>query len=157
MLLEGLFYIIFVALIATIFEILFFIYVIFPKQYEEFNNYIKHTKGQYRLPINIPENITKYIEIFNIREHELNNKINTNIIVFVCIEIIVLILILYILYSKLDRVQLKRQCISTFITVTVLLLFQIQMYQFGIKFQYTGAYGSAEIFAIIFNELEQKC
>ncbi len=152
--LEGLFYIIFVALIVTIFELLFFLYVIYPKQYDEFYNYVKNNKVL-SIPVNIPSNITKYLEIFREREHILINKINNDIIIFICIEIFVIMLLLYIIYTK--KIILKKSILYSIITIFILLLFQIQMYYFGIKFKYIGYYGSSEILAIVFKTLELKC
>jgi hypothetical protein len=114
---NGSFYIVFVAFVMNIFEILFFTIVIFPQQTEHLIKYINSIKIFYDYKDNTKpynkfiyayKNIISQIsynnslyEVLKTREKQLNDTINSDLIIYIGFEIFLLLLLLiYILFAK---------------------------------------------------------
>jgi hypothetical protein len=73
-----------------------------------------------------------FLEVEKIRELLLNDKINNDAIIFICIEMMLFVIGIIVLFSKLKD---KKSCLPSLayalITVAILIIFQILMYNYG--------------------------
>ena len=160
--LRGLFYITLVAIVITIFELVFFITFIGPKEtssiHNYFNNFIKNVESSKNHIGDANNGLNNYIDVFIDREKILDDKINNDAVSFIILEVIILCIVLYMIYNKLYRVtstsihghDLGPVIITSVITVSILALFQINMYLFGKDYSYAG---SDEIENLIYEQL----
>ncbi len=151
---SGLIYIILVALIMTIFELLFFTLFAGPNETTTARNYVKNIKhsfsslfaGASRQPLN--QQTHDFLNVSIARENKLNKQINDGAITLIGLEIIILlmliILVWFILKSHVgtnkfwNRPQYAVQpsLFSALIVCTVIMAFQGSMYDFAQHYYY---------------------
>lgn len=169
--LRGMIYILAVAIFITVFELIFFVVYIAPQEKKNILYKLTNIKtsennkghSQYKSVDDIikmfdddKSNITSikaYINTMNDRENILNEKINNDAIAFICIEVFIFILIIYLIYNKLQTyitsdnnlniglntyygTGILSPIVNAFITTIILAIFQINMYFFAHKWKF---------------------
>jgi hypothetical protein len=142
---SGIIYIIIVSTIMTIFELIFFTTIAEPVEINAAYSFLKN----FNKPIGI-QTSQQAIDILNvsiIREDKLNKKINNDAIVFVCLEILILMLLGIIFWNVLKHSStnqywtyfwtgIQPSFFSALIVCFFIILFQASMYDFGKHFSY---------------------
>lgn len=150
--LKGLFVIFFVAFLLTIFELIFFIYLIEPVESYYIKTFLKsigkqNFRNDFRNEIRT-ETTIKYLKILNERELILNNTINSNSILVIILMIVFLFIFLLYLFYRLKYIvknmyessqnyNILPSIISGFLTLGIIGLFQVLVFNFGLAFKYT--------------------
>lgn len=133
----------------TIFELIFFIYVVSPvittnvhKLIDIYNDKDKNKLIFDKIP-EISEMISEMISIadnLNKREYELIDKLNFNSCLIVIVIVILLICILFYLYMKInDTKHILHGIKCAIITVVCLIMYQIFFYEYGLVFIYISS------------------
>lgn len=183
--LRGIVYIIAVAILITIFELVFYAVHIAPMENENIKYKINNGNNNFfgsnnnnnnkidivaeELITAVKSKISPYVNTVSERESKLNKKINNDAITFICIEIFILLLIIFIVYQKLKtyvtsdlktNIQynthhgtgLLPPIINAILTTIVLALFQLNMYFFAHKWIFPS---DSEIKYDVINDLKK--
>lgn len=138
---KGVCSVILIAFIITIFELLFYIYIVNPNIILSVNKLLNQLNQK-----QIDDRLEAILIILKEREKLLidNNNFTTYIVIIT--EIFGISLILYMLYMKLkNKKSIKEIIINSFITLTILISFQILFYYLGLNFKYMSKSGIKEI------------
>jgi hypothetical protein len=128
----------------TIFELTFFIFKLAPEENQVLQELLKDHKIIV-LPDDIEKVSSTYFNVFGTRENEMIHKINRGLVYFIILEMVILLLLLALTVVRIAginrlklpmKVYLMKPLFYTFITVAVLIFFQIFVYEFGLRFQY---------------------
>jgi hypothetical protein len=142
-LLRGIFSIILVNTIVTTFNLIFYIFVVYPTIQEAVKNSLVSSNSN-----NSENKLYKIIDVLKKREYDLIYKVNEGSYGIIVIIILLLICVLLYIYKSLSTlsktVEYKDILISSGITTCLLLCFQGLFFKFGIGFYYTGIYGPEE-------------
>ncbi len=142
-LLKGIFSILIVNTIVTVFNLVFYIFVVYPTIQEAVK---KSLISQGTSDSN--SKLYKIINIIKNREYELIGKANGGSYGIITIIILLMVCILLYIYKSLNvlskTVKYKDILISSGITTCMLLCFQGLFFKFGMNFYYTGIYGPDE-------------
>ena len=160
--LKGLFIIIFVAELLSLFELGFFLLIVEPQEKQQIINFIgsNRNKGLFNLLNSNEYEYNALMSIFNsnfstndnnviydslivlnIRENLLNTEINNysiGLMFMVVILMFVFLIIIFIKVKKTKDKEIKTSVITGLLTITIICIFQYNMYQFGLRFQYPG-------------------
>ena len=164
--LRGLFNILIVAIIVTIFELLFYYYIVAPDIVRVLDNLLTTTELPTLPPISTAppvanassppnansllvrglEYLQGILKGMSESDEELNNYTNSLKAGIMGMVVAILFVLLLWIYNKLRRnvkgdrygTDLVPATITTIITLVLLLGFQIFMYFFALKFQYTN-------------------
>ena len=157
---KGIFVLIFVAFLLTIFEMVFFKTIIEPLEKFYILKFLSNLKNIKSL-VNKLKPPDPYLKILQKKEEDLNNMINLQNMLFIVILIVFLFFILIYLFIRLKKISRKRpdiggigsSILSGLITIFVIGLFQILMFNFGRSFKYAT---SNEIQNMMNEKLEQS-
>jgi hypothetical protein len=157
--LKGVFQILLIATIISIFEIFFYIFIVKPTLLIAVNGLligiIQEPQSELEIPI-------KILDILIDNESKLSDDINMGSYMFIVIEILLLIAILCYVYLKILQLSRRKQdiniendisndnnLISTILSATIVTIilmgFQVFFFFFGRNFYYMGKYGIIEI------------
>ena len=170
--LKGLFSIFTTATLITIFELVFYIFILEPTSKEAINKLlaslgqeiIEH--DQYYEELN--DDIYNLMNVFIIREKKIVYDSMLTSYILILLEIMVLFLILCYLYLKINRYSrfedhfsnenssIKIPVISSALTISLLIPFQILFFYFGKEYSYIGKYGLEEIQGRVIKNLEDN-
>ena len=166
--LKGLFILDFVEVLLSLFEIGFFLIIIEPQEKQQIIKFIENNKNsgifsilnknEYEYPIlfNNTDNLfIDSLDVLTIRENGLNLQINNYAIGLMSLIIILLFVFLIVLVVKInalinidrdllqeqdpDEMSIRPSVITGLMTIIIIGLFQYNMYQFGLRFQYPGS------------------
>jgi len=165
--LRGLIYIIANCIIILIFELIFFVVLLAPKEYSAILSVLNSDifpKGDkklfYEIENNYGENeFKKYLEISVERENVINNLINNCYIAFISIFIFFLFIIMIFVYNSLKirtngNPNILSTIVSSIISVVIFIIpFQYIIYNYGVSFYYTT---DEEIKALMFSKLKKE-
>jgi hypothetical protein len=148
---SGLVYILVVAIIMTLFELIFFTLIICPKETQIIEEFVKNNKL-----FNVESNIVNplidplisklfgfgndsndFINVLIIRENNLISQINLHLILFIGTEILFMISLLGCIYRRIRLAHTIGNLILAIKTVVILCFFQLNMYFFAQEFLYT--------------------
>lgn len=158
-LLKGIFTILLIATIVTIFELLFYLFVVEPIVKTQINQLIS------ALTVHKLDNkIEKFLDIIIERENALISSINTGSYIIIIVEILLLSSTLFYIYLLIQRlcrkidikVDITETIINSSITILILIAYQVQYFYFGQKFLYPGVFGLEEIQARIIINLDNS-
>ncbi len=159
---KGIIYVLTIAVIMLIFEVIFFKVIILPEndkfihsKLEKLNNLVKGDRFNTNIDIagKIVANSGKEKELedvlsvkyamsntINRRELDLIENINNDLIIFMSVIIIVFVFLIYMCYKKIETVPKDVMPIASvaFLTIVILIIFQSTMYVYGHKFLYTS-------------------
>jgi len=172
---RGIFSIVLIATVLTIFEIIFFYMVVAPGVDASMNSQLdkigknlvqgsnekalklqkKHTVADAIIPeINdtvFNENIRGIFATFSEREKLLTDKINWYTKATGVLIILILMTVLYLLYSSIKsevgagNIGLKNPTYTALFTVTILIAFQILFFNFSQVYKFPGTFGTEEL------------
>lgn len=139
-LLLGFIYIFLVAFIMTLFELIFFLVIVVPQQERNIRKYIDDIDAGNGIILNSGQSQDELLDqnIFIDRENKIIDRTKESSIAFIGIEAALLIIIAFIL-TYLSRANIHDKSatyISAFLTVCILISFQIVMYYFAKKYKY---------------------
>jgi uncharacterized membrane protein (DUF485 family) len=140
---KGIFTILLINIIVTIFILTFFVKIINP-------TIVSAVKGSLRGG-NSHNTNSKLFEIINVlkkREYKLIDKNNSGTYYIIAMEILGLFCFLLYVYKRILILNKDTRFMDTFIiagiTIMFLLGFQLIFFNFGLSYQYMGKYGSDE-------------
>ncbi len=158
---RGIIYVLTIAIVMLVFEILLFKLIILPENEKFINNNLKKLNSivkndEYDQNVDIvskilenstaEKNVEDVLNVksaisdtINKREEDLIGKINTDLIIFMSLIIILFTFLIFICYYKIRDVQKDIMPIISvsILTIMILIFFQYTMYIYGHKFLYT--------------------
>lgn len=141
---KGLFSIVLIATLMTIFELFFYIFIVNPNVIF-FVNQLIETQPQKE----VDERLENLLIVLKEREYNLINEINIGAYIVIIIEIVLMLSFLSFIYMKLlnkhEEFQMRDVYYSSFATIFILISFQIMFFYFGKEFYYIGRFGTNEI------------
>jgi hypothetical protein len=158
---KGFFSISLIATIMTIFELLFFIYVVKPNTIHAITELLESQDQK-----EIDSRLTGIIETFKARENILINDINIGSYIIIIVMVCFMVSLLSYIYMRilvntnsqvlsprnfstgevlLFNISLKNTIGSSLVVIIILINFQIFFFYFGQKFHYMGKYGTDEV------------
>jgi len=173
----GLIYILIVAIFMNTFELIFFVFMICPKETEILKGFLNNLNLFPILPtmpefptagpigpvgpvgpagpeVKSPETyFNDYFDVMIHRENQIIDMYNMHLVVFIVIEIGILLIILLIFYSKVkfrDSISTLMLCLKTVLT---LCFFQVNLFYFALKFLYTT---QEEIQYLVLKKLKEE-
>ena len=182
--LTGVFSIILTAMILTVFEIGMFVWVIAPSVRDEMNSNIRGISKKVATQINTHNHALQSkdpvidvsvsqtarllfntlngatLKTMSTREKKLTDQINTYAIGTGVAVVVVLCVLLVWLYRHLREVDsnadFQTATHTAFLTVALLIGFQVLFYFFGKKYKYPGSKGSDELVAEILDQIDSQ-
>lgn len=151
-LLKGIFSILLINTLVTIFNLIFYIFVVYPTIQEAVkNSLVSPNSGDDK-----NNGVYKIIGILKQREYKLMENVNEGSYGIIIIIILLLVCVLLYIYKSInvlsETVKYKDIIVSSCITTFLLLCFQGMFFKFGMNFYYTGKYGSDEaVYRFIMN------
>ncbi len=160
---KGIFSVLLITLIITIFELVFYIYLVYPTILDAIKQISPTTVN------------STFLNILNKREHFYINKLRMCTYYIIIAEIITIFCLMCYVYARIyyakalysrhihawseglsndiNIVYFKDVIIASSLTIFLLVCFQVFFFFFGINFQYMGTYGKDEIIYRFFNNL----
>ena len=159
----GIFGLLFISDIMTIFELVFYINIVEPVINNNINGLLNSLTNNIKLNNHI-KNLDNIMNVFILREEELIYKINFGSYLVIIFEIIIITCILCYIYlyiksmSKNFKLEehFKPVIISSLFVIFVLIFFQILFFNFSLRYEYIGKYGLDEIKAKIIKKIQSN-
>lgn len=142
MILEGLFTIVTISLIMSVFECLFFVFVVQPSTTQFLQSFMEEYSKQAFLLTDM-NNMFKVMKL-----REMDGIQSTTVLAFIIIGLVITCLGLMSIWiaTRMSKDGIKRSMMNVCFTILLLIGFQVFFYFFGLNAQYTS---HEELLAII--------
>ena len=156
---KGIFGIFLIATIITLFELLFYIYIISPLVKVELNNLI-NVIAKNRLD----PKLGVFINILIKREKNTINDLNNGSYAIIIVEILLMCSLLVYIYIGIkkcyklieEQINMTPTIITSIIGVLILIVYQVSFFFLSKEFLYIGSRGLEEMISIIILNLENR-
>ena len=143
----GFFSIILIAMLMTVFELIFYIYIVNPNVTFFIGQLLENQPQE-----PVEDRLENLIIVLKNRERALINEINIGAYIIIVVEIVFMLTLLAFVYMKIlinrpgfNIYLLKGTVISSLSTIFILISFQVMFFYFGLNYYYMGRFGINEI------------